>query len=588
MTRHIARIIAMTALCSLAAVVHVSGPSRAAGDVPQAVDASRKLYMITDSVGLGAQWSIPAALGPEWQVTIDGDPGEFTETLERLYVAPRLTRTPGVFGDYAVVATGYNYPYWDAARFDRSVDSMIATLERAGVKHVFWVTLREIKQQYVSPSGWRQIQPYYWYFPTVNERLEMALARHPDLTLIDFAAVADRSGITYDAIHLNNAGAALYAAITRQAVIDATTALPDGTTTRIAVPGAAGLDAVALNLTTVAPRTSGFLTAFACDGPPPVVSNHNYARSQVVAHAAIVPVNDAGEVCIYNHAASNVIVDVTGTFGSAAGIAGGEPERLVDTRLAGRRQPALEPLVVDVTDGDAAPAPVALSLTAVDAVGPGWMRVAACDTTGTTSTVNMLDAAPIPNVAVVLPGADGTVCVTTSVASHVLVDKFVTFGDSVHVGEPARRDRHPPTEPVHSGIAARCRGDLAAHSGPTGRRRHHHRGAAQPHRHRRPEPRLPVGLPVCRRPAPHLEPELLPRNRRRQLRGRRARSGRHGVRVLAGSGARRRRRHGNRRRRILGRYAEAAARHPHGPPACRLAVVAHSGSVSDGPCRTRR
>ena len=81
-----------------------------------------------------------------------------------------------MFGDYAIVAAGYNYPYWDPARFDRSIDTMVATLLEAGVKHVFWVTLREVKQQYVSPGAWRQIQPYYWYFPTVNDRLEMALA----------------------------------------------------------------------------------------------------------------------------------------------------------------------------------------------------------------------------------------------------------------------------------------------------------------------------------------------------------------------------------------------------------------------------
>ena len=94
-----------------------------------------------------------------------------------------MTQTPWVFGDYAIVAAGYNYPYWDPARFDRSIDAMIATLLEAGVKHVFWVTLREVKPQYISPGAWRQIQPYYWYFPTVNDHLETALARHPDLSL---------------------------------------------------------------------------------------------------------------------------------------------------------------------------------------------------------------------------------------------------------------------------------------------------------------------------------------------------------------------------------------------------------------------
>jgi hypothetical protein len=426
---------AMTAVLACAIVsagIHVDAdaPIEPGPAVPQSVPTSKRLYMITDSVGLGAEYAIPRAFGAQWQITIDGDPGEFTETLESKYVRPRLTLTPGVFGDYAVVASGYNYPYWDKPRFDRSVDTMIETLERAGVKHVFWVTLREIKPQYISGAAWRQIQPYYWYFPDVNDRLELALARHPNLSLIDFAAVADQPGITYDAIHLNNLGADLYAAITRQAVIDATTAVPDGSTTRIAVPDAAGVEAVALNLTTVDPRTAAYLTAYDCDQPRPLVSNHNYVRDEIVAHSAIVPVSAGGEVCVYNHTGTNLVVDITGRFRAEAAITGTRSTRLVDTRDRGSRQAALDPLVVDVIDGDGIPAPVALSVTAVDAAGPGWLRAGPCDATGTTSTVNMMGAPPVPNVAVVTPTADGRVCITSSIATHILVDRLVTFGES--------------------------------------------------------------------------------------------------------------------------------------------------------------
>ena len=400
---------------------------------------SKRIYMITDSVGLGAKDALSAAFGAEWQFTLDADPGEFTETLEKKYVRPRLTQTPWVFGDYAIVAAGYNYPYWDAARFDRSVDSMVATLLEAGVKHVFWVTLREVKQQYVSPGGWRQIQPYYWYFPTVNDRLEMALARNPQLSLIDFAAVADQPDLTYDAIHLNPRGAALYAAISRQAVIDATTSAPGGSVTRIAIPNPAGVEAVALNLTTTSPRTLGFLTAYDCDDDVrPLVSNHNYTRDLIAAHAAIVPVSSTGEVCIFDNVATNLVVDITGRFDAAAGIGDTTSQRLVDTRDRGTKQPPLTPLVVNV--GTPPGAPVVLSLTAVDADGAGWARAAPCDSTNTTSTVNFDDAAPVPNVAVVVPAADGTVCITSSVATHLIVDRFMQFtpDGGVDVVTPAR------------------------------------------------------------------------------------------------------------------------------------------------------
>lgn len=394
--------------------------------------------MITDSVGMGAVNAMAAAFGPGWQFTFDGDPGEFTETLESKYVRPRMTQTPWVFGDYAIVASGYNYPYWDPARFDRSIDIMVRTLVEAGAKHVFWVTLREIKPQYISPGAWRQIQPYYWYFPTVNDHLEQALARNPNLSLIDWAAVADQPGLTYDAIHLNPEGSALYSAISRQAVIDATTAAAEGAVTRIAIPDAAGVEAVALNLTTVDPRALGFLTAYDCDRPRPSVSNHNYTRDLVVAHAAIVPVGATGEVCIFDNVATNLVVDITGRFGAAAGIGDTESKRLIDTRDRGTKQPPLMPLPVSV--GSPPGSPVVLNVTAVDADGPGWVRAAPCDSTNTTSTVNFDDAAPVPNVAVVVPGADSTICVTSSVASHLIVDRFMEFAPDagVEIVAPSR------------------------------------------------------------------------------------------------------------------------------------------------------
>ena len=135
---------------------------------------------------------------------LDGTPALFVEQLESKYVR---AVPQSLLGDYGVIAGGYNYPYWDPDRFDRSIDSIIRAFEERGVKHVFWVTLREVKPQYITAGAWNQVQPYYWYFPTVNDHLERAVDRHPNLTLIDWAAVADRSGITYDAIHLNTTGA---------------------------------------------------------------------------------------------------------------------------------------------------------------------------------------------------------------------------------------------------------------------------------------------------------------------------------------------------------------------------------------------
>ncbi|MGH9134239.1 MAG: hypothetical protein ACRDZZ_09910, partial [Ilumatobacteraceae bacterium] len=274
--RHVTLIVtaAVTATATLAAVggSATAEPAPERAEVPEIAPPDRRVYMVADSVGLGARGALPDAFPADWQVVLDGTPALFVEQLESKYVraAPDY-----LIGDYGVVAGGYNYPYWDPERFDRSIDSIVRAFEERGVEHVFWVTLREVKPEYITPGAWSQVQPYYWYFPTVNDHLEQAVERHPNLTLIDWAAVADRPGITYDAIHLNTTGSALYSSLIRAAIDNVSHRVAAGSVTRVVVPDAAGAAAVALNLTTTTPRSTGFLTAFPCDTATPVVSNHN-------------------------------------------------------------------------------------------------------------------------------------------------------------------------------------------------------------------------------------------------------------------------------------------------------------------------
>jgi hypothetical protein len=178
---------------ALAVVVAVLAAAPAPGMTmplapPAAATPAPSLFVVADSVGLSAKDAIPRAF-PGWNVTVTGHPAVFTDVAVTDYVAPQ-----GPLPPVAVVATGYNYPFWDAARFDRSVDDMVAALESKGVRHVVWVTLREVKPEFISPSAWRQIQPYYWYFPDVNQHLRQAITRHADVTLADWAAIADEPG----------------------------------------------------------------------------------------------------------------------------------------------------------------------------------------------------------------------------------------------------------------------------------------------------------------------------------------------------------------------------------------------------------
>ena len=447
-------VVAATALIPLAGPPSVAaGPDQvrtgsvAAGPDPVRTEAApreRRVYMVTESVGLGAKSAMPVAFGPEWQVTVDGTPALFVEQLESKHVRQRMANDPSVFGEVAVVAGGHNYPYWDGPRFDRSVDSMIAALREAGVTRIYWVTLREVKPQFVTPFAWRQVQPYAWYFPEVNRRLETALQRHPDLVLIDWTTAADRPDITSDAIHLNQVGARVYSELVRDTVL-ATANLParnSVSTVRVAGVGGVPADAaaVAVNLTVANPRAPGFLTAFPCGVDQPVASNANFVREQVVAAAAIVPVGTDGAICVGNSERTNVVVDVTGAFPRGSGFTPVTPTRLADTRLpaGSARQPAGVPLAVDVASaaGVAVGArAVALSVTATDAAAGGFVSVGPCDRPlGATSNVNVTAGGTAPNLVITQPDAAGRVCVVSNIATHLLVDLFGSFAATADMG----------------------------------------------------------------------------------------------------------------------------------------------------------
>ena len=447
--------IAVTGLMVVAAsVVATAGP--AAAEVPR----SQRVVMFTDSVGLGAKNAVPRVFPAGWQVRVDGEPAEMVGQMEENFVRPRLASNPDWFGDHVVIAAGYNFPHWDHERVVREVDSMIETLTDAGVKHVYWMTLREVKREYVSASGWRQIQPYSWYFPDVNDLLEQALERHANLHLVDWAAVADQPGLTYDAIHLNNTGSALFANIIRAAVDGVSTEVPDGSTTRINVPDADGAVAAVVNVTTTDPRTAGFISLHPCDAPPPTVSMHNHRRAEVAAHSGIVPLDGNGDFCATTRIATNLIIDVTGLFRAESGFIAPPPTRWLDTRERPGRTPvpAGGTVSLDIDsiraaigyDGD--PAAVAVVATATEAEAPGWLRVGTCGAESVTSNVNYTDGFAVPNLAIVEPDATGRICITSLSETHVIVDLFGIFESTT--AEPA-------TETVAKGVVKGVEADRA-------------------------------------------------------------------------------------------------------------------------------
>jgi hypothetical protein len=289
-----------------------------------------------------------------------------------------------------------------------------------------------VKPRFVSSSAWRGVQPYYWYFPTVNAHLERALLRHPNLTLIDWAAAADRPGITYDAIHLNTVGAALYSRLIADAVHNASSRVPNHGVTRVSIPEALPGDAVALNLTTTGTRLDGYFSAYSCDDERPLVSNLNHGRDHTVAASAVVPIGPSREICVYNRHAGQVIVDLFGRYTAGADLGTDPPTRLLDTRDSGKIQRAGVTRVVQVVGPGRAPAAtrtVALNVTAVDATTTGYVTVHPCaGSLPNTSSVNFRPGVAVPNSVIAMPDPQGRVCLTTSADTHIVVDLFATFG----------------------------------------------------------------------------------------------------------------------------------------------------------------
>ncbi|MEQ1699415.1 MAG: hypothetical protein ABMA25_04855 [Ilumatobacteraceae bacterium] len=236
---------------------------------------------------------------------------------------------------------------------------------------------------------------------------------------------------------------------------------PAGSITVVQVIGRggvpAGTTAVALNLTatppTTGPRSAGFLTAYAC-GERPGTSTLNFAAGATVANAAIIPLAADGTVCLFNSAAADVLLDVTGWFAPSGGYLALGPVRLLDTRAAGTTVDGtaaglgvrLAGTVTEVAVAGRGGVPtdagaVALNLTATGASSAGYITVFPCGTTvPTTSTLNIARGATVAGGAVTRLSARGSVCVFTSANTHVLIDVAGAFAptSSLRAEVPAR------------------------------------------------------------------------------------------------------------------------------------------------------
>ncbi len=191
------------------------------------------------------------------------------------------------------------------------------------------------------------------------------------------------------------------------------------TAVRIAGVGEVEPDATAafVNLTAVGSVGEGYLTAYPSPcGTVPEASTLNVPSGRDVAGAAIVPLGPDGSICVFASTRMHVLVDVQGRFGPTGSLYQPiTPRRLVDSRRTNS-------LVAREQRSVALPGLAMLNVAAVSPGAKGFLSVAACGTTTGTSILNTSPGEPTANAAVAAPSADGNVCFTPSLTTHVIAD----------------------------------------------------------------------------------------------------------------------------------------------------------------------
>ncbi len=217
--------------------------------------------------------------------------------------------------------------------------------------------------------------------------------------------------------------------------------LAPGQVVNLAIPAlggqaAAGMTAVVLNATVVAPSATGYLTIWPFGAAQPISSNLNWLPGQTVANQVVAGIG-GGQISIYiNNSAADLVLDAEGWFGPDDASGAGQyrplmPARLLDTRI-GLGAPAgqLGPhgtLTLHVAGAGNVPgsgvAAAVLNLTAVNGSSASFLAAYPGSTVPNISNLNFQAGQNQAGRAVVQLASDGSVTIYNSAGSvDVLAD----------------------------------------------------------------------------------------------------------------------------------------------------------------------
>ena len=257
----------------------------------------------------------------------------------------------------------------------------------------------------------------------------------------------------------------------------------------------AGVSAVSLNVTAVAPAGDGYVTVWPLGTARPDASNINFTAGNTTANAVMATIGVGGQVSFGSfNTSTHLVVDVTGwvTDNSADESSNRftsiEPQRYLDTRIgssgSGSAGAAVGPdSSASVLISGRAPLPVGgigavvVNVTVVEPTADGYITVYPNGgSVPNASTINFKAGRTVANQATVPVSSDGKIAVfNKSGATHVLVDVVGWWSGVPFVVVPPTVV--PPSGPrcvvvLHgkggTGYATRTRSDGATEFLPTG------------------------------------------------------------------------------------------------------------------------
>lgn len=242
-------------------------------------------------------------------------------------------------------------------------------------------------------------------------------------------------------------------------------AVDPGAVIRLKLDGVdtSGDTTVLLNLTGTGASQRGFVSAWSCADPEPDTSILNFEPWRAVPNAVALRYTSKG-LCFSSSATVHLVADLTGVA-TDGHLSPSTPNRIVDTReskrLSGGREYRYRVAGRPGIPNKAVAA--MLNVTVHLPSAEGYLLVGPCDTESSASTMNFRAGEVVAHFAFAAL-TDGDVCVTSSVATGLIIDTFgsVPSASDLEVVTPARlldtrRGIGTPAGALHDGDVVRFR-----------------------------------------------------------------------------------------------------------------------------------